>query len=143
MASSPFAELNARNRTQRTPVVPTLGRQSSTFNYQAFRQEMLRAELSGEISEFYSLCFQAILEHVDNSGFAGDYLEMAESIAASDHERATAAKMRVSLEQLQAPSEAVRYYIDVVRSGTGKLANHLLAACSHSGCRAPVDASQS
>jgi hypothetical protein len=59
-----------------------------------FHRELAAAELAGEISEFYALGLQAIIAMGDDSGFADDYLDMAELVAASDAERTTVAEWR-------------------------------------------------
>ena len=50
------------------------------------REELASAEIAGEISEFCALTGQAILAVVEKSGFANDYLEMAEAVASSPYE---------------------------------------------------------
>src|SRR5580765_6432283 len=59
-----------------------------THQHAEFRHELARAELSGEISEFYALSFQAVLAMAEGSELATEYLEMAEAVASSPYERA-------------------------------------------------------
>jgi hypothetical protein len=56
------------------------------------REELASAEIAGEISEFCALTCQAILAVVEGSGFANDYLEMAEAVASSPYELAIIAE---------------------------------------------------
>jgi hypothetical protein len=71
------------------------------LDLEVLRGELLRAELAGEISEFHALNFQAILAMAEDSGHAGDYLEMAEAIASSPHEQAIVAEHRTTYDLLQ------------------------------------------
>jgi hypothetical protein len=52
-----------------------------------FEDALTRAELAEEISEFYALGVQAIFNLTNESGFAADYLAMAEFVIGSDAER--------------------------------------------------------
>jgi len=53
---------------------------------------VIRAELAGELSELQALTWQATLALCEHSVLALDYLEMAEAIAVSEHERAMVAE---------------------------------------------------
>jgi hypothetical protein len=64
-----------------------------------FEDALLGAELDGEISEFYALGVQAIFNLADESGFAADYLGMAELLVGSTIDRAVMAQWR-ALQQL-------------------------------------------
>jgi hypothetical protein len=71
--------------------------------------EILQAELAGEISEFQSLNLQAILTMAEDSELTGDYLEMAEAIASSPHERAIVKEIRTTYDLLHSePLTAAR-----------------------------------
>jgi hypothetical protein len=71
-----------------------------------FCGEIVRAELSGEVSEFDALCLQAILAMTEASAFVADYLDMAEAVAASPHERAVVAESRAAYNLLQGSPRA-------------------------------------
>lgn len=67
-----------------------------TRRYDAFRDELARAEIAEDLSEFYALNFQATLAVVEGSEFAGEYLEMAEAVASSPYELAVIAETRAA-----------------------------------------------
>jgi hypothetical protein len=71
-----------------------------THRHAEFRHELARAELAGEISEFYALSFQAVLAMADGSELATEYLEMAEAVASSPYERAIIAEDRAAYDLL-------------------------------------------
>lgn len=70
-----------------------------TLTLDEFQDELTRAELAGEISEFYALGVQAIFSLAYSSGFAPDYLGMAEFVIRNDSERAVMGQWR-ALQQL-------------------------------------------
>jgi len=88
-----------------------------TRRYEELRDELVRAELAEELSEFHALNFHAILAMVEGSGFASDYLEMAEAVATSPHERAVLA-------------ETLAAY-DLLRGNPSAAAERCLAALDH------------
>jgi hypothetical protein len=67
-------------------------------------EELLRAELAGELSEFEALRRQAVLAMAEGSALAIEYLEMAEAAAASPEERALVAEHRVACALLRGAS---------------------------------------
>ncbi len=69
--------------------------------YDAYRSELARAEVDGELSEFYALSYQAILAMTEGSELASDYLEMAEAAAASPYELVVAAENRTTYDLLE------------------------------------------
>lgn len=69
-----------------------------TRRYDEFRDELARAELTEDLSEFYTLNYQAILAVAEGSEFAGEYLEMAEAVASSPHELAMIAETRAAYD---------------------------------------------
>jgi hypothetical protein len=69
--------------------------------YAEFRAELARAELSRTLSELWVLSFHALLAILERSGFAPDYLEMAEVVAASPWEHAFLAEVWASHEMSQ------------------------------------------
>jgi hypothetical protein len=71
-----------------------------THRHAEFRHELARAELAGEISEFYALSFQAVLAMAEGSELAAEYLEMAEAVASSPYERAIIAEDRAAYDLL-------------------------------------------
>ncbi|HEX8111253.1 MAG TPA: hypothetical protein VF516_26170 [Kofleriaceae bacterium] len=71
-----------------------------TSRHAELRRELARAELGGEISEFYALSFQAVLAMAEGSELAADYLEMAEAVASSPYERAIIAEDRAAYDLL-------------------------------------------
>lgn len=71
-----------------------------TNRHAEFRHELARAELAGEISEFYALSFQAVLAMAEGSELAAEYLEMAEAVASSPYERAIIAEDRAAYDLL-------------------------------------------
>lgn len=72
-----------------------------TLALDEFQDELTRAELAEEISEFYALGVQAIFSLANESGFAPDYLAMAEVVISCDAERAAMMHWR-TLQQLVA-----------------------------------------
>src|SRR3954470_3756085 len=71
-----------------------------THRHAELRHELARAELAGEISEFYALSFQAVLAMAEGSELAAEYLEMAEAVASSPYERAIIAEDRAAYDLL-------------------------------------------
>ena len=65
------------------------------------RNELLRAEMAGELSEFHAISFQAILAIAEGSDAADDYLEMAEAVAVADREFAVVAGIRATRDHIQ------------------------------------------
>lgn len=111
--------------------------------YGEFRDELARAEIAGELSEFYALNFQAILAMVEGSEFASDYLEMAEAVAASPHERAVLAETLAAYDLLRgrpfAAAERCLATLDHVGQTEG-LWNNLLIALYRLGDMETIDA---
>lgn len=69
--------------------------------YEEFRDELARAEIFGEIPEFYALNLQAVLAMTEGSEFANEYLEMAEAVASTPYELAVIAESRAAYDLLQ------------------------------------------
>lgn len=111
--------------------------------YDAFRDELARAELAGEISEFYALNYQAILAVVEQSEFASDYLEMARAAASSPYELAVIAENRAAHDLLQGDPLAAATHclatLDHVYQTEG-LWNNLLIALYRLGEVEAIDA---
>ena len=99
--------------------------------YQEFCEELARAELAEEISEFYVLNFQALLAVVEGSEFASDYLEMAETVASSPYELAVLAESLAAHDLLQgkplAAAERCLITLDQVCQTEGLWINLLIA----------------
>lgn len=85
--------LRLAQRDVRDPSFPSL----DTFHY-----EIARAELAGEIAEFYALGIQAIVYMADGSDAAVDYLNMADCVAVSPLEQAVGLQWRTMYQELQA-----------------------------------------
>ena len=111
--------------------------------YEEFRDELARAEIAEEISEFHGLNFHAILAVVEGSEFAGDYLEMAEAVASSPYELAVIAENRAAYDLLQgnpvAAAENCLTTLDRVYQTEG-LWNNLLIALYRLGEVETIDA---
>jgi hypothetical protein len=73
----------------------------TAHRYDDFRDELARAEIAGELSEFYALNFQAVLAVAEESEFASEYLEMAEAVASTPHELAIIAETRAAYDLRQ------------------------------------------
>jgi tetratricopeptide (TPR) repeat protein len=114
-----------------------------THRHEEFRDELARAEMAGELSEFYVLNFQAILAVMEDSEFANDYLEMAEAVAASPYELAVIAENRAAHDLLRgnpvAAAEHCLATLDHVHQTEG-LWNNLLIALYRLGDTEAVDA---
>ena len=114
-----------------------------TRRYEEFRDELARAELAQELSEFHALNFQAILAVIEGSEFASDYLEMAEAVAASPYERAVIAENRAAHDLLRgnpvAAAEHCLATLDRVYQTEG-LWNNLLIALYRLGDMETIDA---
>lgn len=110
--------------------------------YEQFRDELARAEIAGEVSEFHALNFQAILAVVEGSVFASDYLEMAEAVASSPYELAVSAENRAAYDLLRgnpfAAAEHCLATLDVYQ--TEGLWNNLLIALHRLGDVETIDA---
>lgn len=107
------------------------------------RGELARAELAGEVSELHALSLHAMLAMAEGSELAGDYLEMAEAVAASPHERAVIAEHRALFELLQgAPLAAAERCVGTLSyiGQTEGLWNTLLIALDRLGEVEAVDA---
>jgi hypothetical protein len=80
-----------------------------TLALDEFQDELTRAELAEEISEFYALGVQAIFNLANESGFAGDYLAMAELVIGSTTEHTVMTHWRTlqQLVELQGESEGL------------------------------------
>jgi hypothetical protein len=96
-----------------------------------FRHELARAELAGEISEFYALSFQAVLAMAEGSELAAEYLEMAEAVASSPYEQAVIAEDRAAYDLLHdnpsAAAERCVATLDRVHQTEGLWVNLLIA----------------
>jgi len=107
------------------------------------RDELARAEIAGEISEFHALDLQALLAMIEGSDLAGDYLEMAEAVACSPCELAIVAEHRAAHDLLQGdPFTAAERCLDTldhVYQSEG-LWNHLLIALDRLGEVEAIDA---
>src|SRR6185436_6118382 len=65
-------------RSARCPtILQPLGILLDTGRYEELRDELARAELAGQLSEFHALNLHAILAVTEGSESASDYLEMA------------------------------------------------------------------
>lgn len=107
------------------------------------RDELARAELSGELSEFHALNFQAILAAAEGSEFAWEYLEMAEAVASTPFERAVIAETRAAhdLRQGNPVTAAQRCLVTLEHvHQTEGLWLHLLLALSRLGEVETIDA---
>ena len=114
-----------------------------TRKYEEFRGELARAEMTGEISEFYVLNSQAILAVVEGSEFASEYLEMAEAVASSPYELAVIAENRAAYDLLQGnPLAAAEHCLATLEHvyQTEGLWNNLLIALHRLGDVATIDA---
>lgn len=103
--SAPLRDDNADRHQRRCDPRSFLTRQRlhlylRTHRHAEFRHELARAELAGEISEFYALSFQAVLAMAEGSELAAEYLEMAEAVASSPYERAIIAEDRAAYDLL-------------------------------------------
>jgi len=111
--------------------------------HEEFRDELARAEIAGEVSEFSALNYQAILAVVEGAEFAIDYLEMAEAVAASPYELAVIAENRAEYDLLQGnPFAAAKHCLatlDHVYQTEG-LWNNLLIALYRLGEMETIDA---
>ncbi|HEX7840765.1 MAG TPA: hypothetical protein VF469_24980 [Kofleriaceae bacterium] len=120
-----------------------LQRYLRTRRYDAFRDELARAEIAEDLPEFYALNFRATLAVVEGSEFAGEYLEMAETVASSSYELAVIAETRAAhdLRQGNAVAAAERCLITLehVHQTEGLWIN-LLIALSQLGEVATIDA---
>lgn len=114
-----------------------------TNRHAEFRHELARAELAGEISEFYALSFQAVLAMAEGSELAAEYLEMAEAVASSPYERAVIAEDRAAYDLLHdnpsAAAERCLATLDHVHQTEG-LWIHLLIALHRLGKVETIDA---
>jgi len=111
--------------------------------HDVFRNELTRAEIASEISEFCVLNYRAILAIVEGSEFATDYLEMAESVASSPYELAVIAENKAAYDLLQgnpvAAAEHCLATLDHVYQTEG-LWNNLLIALYRLGKVEMIDA---
>jgi hypothetical protein len=103
--SSPNPDHNTDVRQRRRDPRSFLTRQRlhlylKTNRHAELRHELARAELTGEISEFHALSFQAVLAMAEGSELAADYLDMAEAVASSPYERAIIAEDRAAYDLL-------------------------------------------
>jgi hypothetical protein len=114
-----------------------------THRYTEFRDELARAELAGEISEFYALSFQAVLAMAEGSELAAEYLEMAEAVASSPYEQAVIAEDRAAYDLLHdnpsAAAERCLATLDRIHQTEG-LWVHLLIALHRLGEVETIDA---
>jgi hypothetical protein len=111
--------------------------------YGDFRNELARAELAGEITEFYALNSHAILAVVEGSEFANDYLEMATAVASSPYELAVIAENRAAYDLLQGnPLAAAKHCLATLAQvyQTEGLWNNLLIALYRLGDVETIDA---
>lgn len=102
-----------------------------THRHAEFRRELARAELAGELSEFYALSFQAVLAMAEGSELAAEYLEMAEAVASSPYEQAIIAEDRAAYDLLHdnpsAAAERCLATLDRVHQTEGLWVNLLIA----------------
>ena len=102
-----------------------------THRYTEFRHELARAEIAGEISEFYALSFQAVLAMAEGSELAAEYLEMAEAVASSPYEQAVIAEDRAAYDLLHdnpsAAAERCLATLDRIHQTEGLWVNLLIA----------------
>jgi len=114
-----------------------------TRRYDEFRGELARAEIAEELSEFYVLNYQATLAVAEGSGFAGEYLEMAEMVASSPYELAVIAETRAAYDLRQGnpviAAERCLTTLEHVHQTEG-LWTHLLIALLHLGEVETIDA---
>ncbi len=114
-----------------------------TNRHAEFRRELARAELAGEISEFYALSFQAVLAMAEGSELAAEYLEMAEAVASSPYEQAIIAEDRAAYDLLHdnpsAAAERCLATLDHVHQTEGLWVS-LLIALYRLGKVATIDA---
>lgn len=111
--------------------------------YDEFRDELARAEIAEDLSEFDALNYQAILAVAEGSEFAGEYLEMADAVASSPYELAAIAETRAAHDLRQgnpvAAAERCLTTLEHVHQTEG-LWIHLLIALSHLGEVETIDA---
>jgi hypothetical protein len=77
-------------------------------SHAALIQELTRAELAGEISEFHALVLRAIVGMIEerDPDFVSSYLEMAGVVASTDHEVAMVVDMKSTYDSLPMKSQA-------------------------------------
>lgn len=78
----------------------------------ALIQELTRAELAGEISEFHALVLRAIVAMIEerDPDFVSSYLEMAGVVARTDHEVTMVVDMQSAYDSLSmTPQTAASY----------------------------------
>jgi type II secretory pathway predicted ATPase ExeA len=112
-------------------------------HYEEFRDELARAELAGDVSEFYALSSRAALAILEGTELASDYLDMAEAVASSPHERAVVAEQRAARDLLRgdALAAAARCLATLDDIGqTEGLWSHLLIALHRLGEVEAIDA---
>jgi hypothetical protein len=111
-------------------------RTSASPTHRALQSYLARAELLGEISEFCALCMQALLAMSEESEFAEEYLEMAETVASSPLERGIVAETRMVYDWLQTQpfAAAERIQTTLVRDCQAVAGwNELVAALCRAG----------
>jgi hypothetical protein len=133
-----------RGRRARAPgVLQRLERKLRARRHDEVRDELAGAELSGELSEFHALNFQAILAVDEGSAFAGEYLELAEAVASTPFERAVIAETRAAYDLRQgnpiAAAQRCLATLEYVHQTEG-LWLHLLLALSRLGEVETIDA---
>jgi hypothetical protein len=126
-----------------SPVMRTLHDLLKASRYSEFRDQLGRAELFGDISEFHGLNFRAILAVLEGSEHAADYLDMAEAAARSPYERAVVAENRAARDLLCGnPMEAAERCLTTLDHicQTEGLWNNLIVALYRLGEVETVDA---
>jgi hypothetical protein len=118
-------------RDRNAAIIQKLQTQLEAHRFEEFRSTLARAELAGDISEFYALDFQAVLAIAEGSEFAADYLEMAEAVASSPYELAIVAEDRAVYDLLEgnplAAAERCVATLDHVYQTEGLWLNLLIA----------------
>jgi hypothetical protein len=87
----------ARGHQQDAKIVQIIGRITKQSSAIEIIDELTRAELFGELPEFYVLIFRAILGMIEEMDlqFVIYYLDMAEVVATTEHELAIVQEVRV------------------------------------------------
>ena len=103
------SERQAGSRTSQGCKVKQLGvRLFEATSRAELYQELTRAEIAGDISEFYALVMRAIVSMIEDQDPEDviSYLDMAGAVASTAHERAMVGDMRSSYDSLPARPQA-------------------------------------
>lgn len=123
----------------------SLPRSIGSPRHRGLHAYLARAESDRAISEFQALVIQSILAMSEDSDFAIDYIEMAEAVAATDHERTVVGEARTARAWLQAHQAATSEYIQTTLIHDCEavaLWNKLLVALCRLGDDEPAQSSE-